>query len=87
MFTFTILEENITGSVDGIHPIALFRDSEKYESVKLALADLTDEMEDPVVITVDGETFRIDNSLGGDFKFLGSSTGHFIILFAFLFLY
>ena len=58
VFTFTILEENSTGSVDGIHPIALFCDSEKYESVKLALADLIDEMKDTDVITADGETFR-----------------------------
>ena len=65
VFAFTILEENSTGSVDGIHPIALFRDSEKYESVKLALADLIDEMKDTDVITVDGETFRIIYSLGG----------------------
>ena len=58
VFAFTILE-NSTGSVDGIHPIAPFRDSEKYELVKLALADLIDEMKDTDVITVHGETFRI----------------------------
>ena len=75
VFAFTILEENSTGSVDGIHPIALFRDSEKYESVKLALADLIDEMKDTDVITVDGETFRIIYSLGGDYKFLSMVTG------------
>ena len=75
VFSFTILEENSTGSVDGIHPIALFCDSEKYESVKLTLADLIDEMKDTDVITVDGETFRIVYSLGGDYKFPSMVTG------------
>ena len=70
MFTFTILEENITASLDGIHPIALFRDSEKYE-----LVNLIDEMKDTDVITVDDETFRIVYSLGGDYKFLSMVTG------------
>ena len=75
VFTFTILEENSTGSLDGIHPIALFCDSEKYELVKLALADLIDEMKDTEVITVDDETFRIVYSLGGDYKFPSMVTG------------
>ena len=78
VIAFTILEENSTCSVDGIHQIALFHDSENYESVMLAVADLIQsvEMKDTEVNTVHGETFRIVYSLGGnDYKFLSMVTG------------
>ena len=74
-FVFTILEENSTGSVDGIHPLVLFCDPEKYESVKLALLDVIEELKMTKEITVCGETFRVIYSLGGDYKFLAMVTG------------
>ena len=38
LFSFTV------SSVDGIHPIAIFRESESYEALSLALADVIKEV-------------------------------------------
>lgn len=46
LFSFTVLEEEDTvSSVDGIHPIPIFRGSESYEVLSLALADVIKELQ------------------------------------------
>ena len=45
VFSFTILDEvDSVSSVDGIHPIAIFREPESYDSLSLALADVVKEV-------------------------------------------
>ena len=43
-FTFTILEEK-TGSYEGNHILAVFKEPESYDSLKNALADIIEEVE------------------------------------------
>lgn len=44
-FAFTLLDEtDSVSSVDGIHPIAIFREPESHESLSLALADVIEEV-------------------------------------------
>ena len=39
-FTFTLLEEDQAGSAAGNHTLAVFKQPESYDSLKLALADI-----------------------------------------------
>ena len=44
-FAFTLLDEaDSVSSVDGIHPIAIFREPESYDSLSFALADVIQEI-------------------------------------------
>ena len=44
-FTFTLLEEDQATSAAGNHILAVFKQPESYEYLKLALADITDEVQ------------------------------------------
>ena len=46
-------------SVEGVQPIALINEEEKYESLQLAMADIITEVQDLQLVTVDGETFPV----------------------------
>lgn len=75
-FTFTLLDEGRKAySSEGNHILAVFKEPEKYESVKKALADITAEVERLNNIEVNGMKFRIDYHLGGDWKFLAMASG------------
>ena len=56
-FTFTLLEEAAhTCSYERNHILAIFKEAEKYEHLRLALDDLHNEVEQLDTITVDGIT-------------------------------
>ena len=75
-FTFTLLEEgNKAHSSDGNHILAVFKEPEKYESVKAALEDISAEVERLTLIRVSDMDFQIKYHLGGDWKFLAMVTG------------
>jgi len=75
-FTFTLLEEgNKAHSSDGNHILAVFKEPEKYESVKAALEDISAEVEQLTSIQVGDIDFQIKYHLGGDWKFLAMVTG------------
>ena len=45
VFSFTVLDElENVASVDGIHPIAIFKEPESYEALSLALQDIIQEV-------------------------------------------
>ena len=72
-FTFTLLDEHQATSAN--HILAVFKQPESYEYLKLALADIIDEVEHLKEIEVEGLTFSIAYYLGGDWKFLALVTG------------
>lgn len=74
-FTFTLLEEDQATSAAGNHILAVFKQPESYEYLKLALADIIDEVQHLKEIEVEGVTFSITYYLGGDWKFLAVVTG------------
>ena len=75
-FTFTLLEEgNKAHSSDGNHILAVFKEPEKYESVKAALEDISGEVERLTSVRVSDMDFHIKYHLGGDWKFLAMVTG------------
>lgn len=75
-FNFTLLEEGAhTCSYEGNHILAIFKEAEKYEHLRLALDDLRNEVEQLDTITVDGISYEIEYFLGGDWKFLALVTG------------
>ena len=60
MFTFTLLEEgNKAHSSDGSHILAVFKEPEKYESVKAELEDISAEVEWLTSIRVSDMDFQI----------------------------
>ena len=74
-FTFTLLEEDQATSAARNHILAVFKQPESYEYLKLALADIVDEVQHLKEIEVEGVTFSITYYLGGDWKFLAVVTG------------
>ena len=62
-------------SAAGNHCLAIWKDTESYETLKLALRDIITEVESLTTITASGITFDIDYCLGGDWKFLAMCTG------------
>lgn len=75
-FTFTLLDEGASSySREGNHILAIIKESEQYDSLRLALADLRDEVETLEEIMVEGNTCKIRYFLGGDWKFLAIVTG------------
>ena len=62
VFSFTLLDEEATvASVLGIHPIAIIREPETYESLQLALSDVIKEVENiqSTGITCGDQTFQV----------------------------
>ena len=74
-FTFTLLDEDQATSAAGNHILAVFKQSESYEFLKLALADIINEVEQLNEIEVEDVTFKVSYYLGGDWKFLAIVTG------------
>ena len=62
-------------SSEGNHILAVFKEPEKYKSVKNPLSNITAEVEKLNSIDVNGVNFRIEYYLGGDWKFLAIATG------------
>ena len=77
-FTFTILEEEKTGSYEGNHILAACKEPESYDSLKNALADLIEEVERLQKIEVGGIIFDLDYYMGGDWKFLSEGKSFFL---------
>ena len=75
VFTFTILDEDQTGSAAGNHILAVFKQPESYDCLKLALEDIIEEVNNLQEIQVEDITFKITYYLGGDWKFLAVVTG------------
>ena len=75
-FGFTILDEGeLAYSAAGNHCIAIFKETEDYDSLKTALQDIVAEVESLKTIRVNGIDFEITYYLGGDWKFLAICTG------------
>ena len=62
----------IAGSAAENHILAVFKQSESYDCLKLALDDIMKEVDD---LQVEDITFKIKYYLGGDWKFLAVVTG------------
>ena len=66
-FGFTILDEGeLAYSAAGKHCIAIFKQTEDYDSLKIALQDIVREVESLKTITMNGKNFEITYYLGGD---------------------
>lgn len=75
-FTFTLLEEGAHAySYEGNHTLAIFKEAEKYEQLRMALEDVRKEVEQLDTIIVDGISYKVNFYLGGDWKFLALVTG------------
>ena len=75
-FTFTLLnEEEIAMSPKGNHTIAIINGSEKYDTLKAALADIIKEVAELTEIEVNGIIFKIEYFLCSDLKFLALICG------------
>ena len=75
-FAFTILDEgDLAYSAAGNHCIAIFKEPEKYDSLKLCLQDIIHDIENLNTIKVGDIEFDIVYFLGGDWKFLATVTG------------
>ena len=69
-FGFTILnEEELAYSAAGNHRIAIFKDTEDYEPLKLALWDIAAEVESLNTIKVNDKNIQIKYCLGEDWNF------------------
>ena len=70
-FTFTVLEEGSRAcSCEGNHILALLKEPENYDSLMKRLADLRNEVAHLKAIDVNGITYKINYTMGGDWKFL-----------------
>ena len=75
-FAFTILEEGDRAhSAAANHCIAIFKESESYDAMKLCLTDIVEDVERLKTIRVLDHDFSIEFYLGGDWKFLAMITG------------
>ncbi len=75
-FTFTLLDEVDTVCLyEGSHTLAIFKETEKYDQLAVALADIRDEVEFLSSIELDGVTYNVTYYLGADWKFLAIVTG------------
>ena len=59
----------------GNHCLVVLKESEHYESMKVGLSDLRNEVESLNSITIREYTFTIEYFMGGDWKFLAMATG------------
>ena len=75
-FAFTILDEgDMAYSAAGNHCIAIFKESENYDSLKLCLQDIIRDVKQLTRISIGEIEFEIMYFLGGDWKFLAMITG------------
>lgn len=75
--TFTIINENRSGSAQGNYPLCIVRTKEKYSNLSLALQDLRQEVSElqGSLLEIGGRTFSVEIMLGGDYKFLLVAVG------------
>ena len=70
-FGFTILDEGeLAYSAAGNHCIAIFKETEDYNSLRIALQDIVAEVESLLTIRVNGKDFQITYYLGGGLEVL-----------------
>ena len=75
-FTFTVLEEGSRAcSCEGNHILALLKEPENYDSLMKGLSDLRNEVAHLKAIDVNDITYKINHTMGGDWKFLAIVTG------------
>ena len=75
-FAFTILDEgDMAYSAAGNHCIAIFKELESYDSLKLCLQDIIRDVKQLTRINIGEIEFEIMYFLGGDWKFLAMITG------------
>ena len=75
-FAFTLLEEGDKAySAAGNHCIAIIKETESYNSLKLALQNIIEDVQTLTSITINGYSYSIEYYLGGDWKFLAMVTG------------
>ena len=74
-FAFTILEGDKAHSVAGNHCIAIFKELESYDSIKLCLEDIVEDVKGLNRIHVLGYDLNVEFYLGGDWTFLAMVTG------------
>ena len=72
LYIFTLLEEEQYCLTLGNHILAIFKQSESYESLRSALADIITDVKRLTEIVVDGVKFCITYYLGGDWKFIAT---------------
>ena len=78
-FAYTLLDEGeLAHSYEGNHCLAIFRAPESYTSLKDALADIIAEVSRLDFITVNGEQYKVEYYMGGDWKFLAIVTGMYV---------
>ena len=63
-FTFTLLDENQACSAAGNHILAVFKQPESYDCLKLALEDIIKEIEELTEVHVNGINFKVVYYLG-----------------------
>ena len=69
------LSRFLTCSAAGNHILAVFKQPKSYDCLKVALEDIIKKVEELKEVQVDGNKFKIDYYLGGDWKFLAMVTG------------
>ena len=75
-FTFTLLDEGSSvHSSQGNHLLAILKEPEKYDTLKIGLADIRNEVENLKTLEHSGIQFTVNYFLGGDLKFLAIVTG------------
>ena len=75
-FPFSVLEKELQPtSVNGSHPIAIIKSTEKFENLSLNLQNIIEEASTLKEIHINGITFEIELFLGGDWKFLAMVCG------------
>ena len=75
-FGFSVIDEGeLAYSAGGNHCVAIWKDTESYETYKLALSDIVAEIQALTTITISDHTFDVQYYLGGDWKFLAMCTG------------
>ena len=75
-FAFTLLDEGDKAySAAGNHCIAIIKETESYDSLKLALQNIIEDVQTLTSITINGSSYSIEYYLGGDWKFLAMVTG------------
>ena len=71
-FTFTLLDENQACSAAGNHILAVFKQPESYDCLKLDIIKKVEELKE---VDVDGITSNVAYYFGGNWKFLAVVIG------------
>ena len=74
-FTFTFVDKEAAKSVAGNHTLAILKCEEKYFDLAAGLSSIAEEVKTLSHIAVNGEEYKIEYFLSGDWKFLAVITG------------